>query len=112
MRIRNFFLDYFNKRNDKRLVHLGVNLSTVVNLTCLDEKTFKFNFYKVVKGGLRDLGFSFKLGLMRVEMSEEKVFKAACSEKQKEIKMLKERFTRNSSKNSIGETVGRVYMQR
>lgn len=59
---------------------------------------------------MEPLGYSFDLRIKRVQLCPKELYDSAIKEKQKEIKLLKQKFSKNASKNNLGDIEGRVHV--
>ena len=59
---------------------------------------------------MEPLGFSFNLRLTRSQLADKDLYDQALKERLKEQKALVQKFSKNASKNSLGEIHGRVHV--
>lgn len=111
-RMRNYFHDFFYKKYESNLVNIKNNLNFVISITGKGEKELLFRFYiREENGDMKKLNFQFDLEIKRTQLSSKSIYDKAIKERLREIKLLKQRFTKNTKMNTIGETLGRVHVR-
>lgn len=110
-RIRNYFADFFSAfRNEKVFLNVDFGLQMVVTMNGFEDKTLILNVFRFdrAKGELVDLGVKLVMKVGRTKLAEDDKWREAC----KKVKLEKKRREdRNREMNTLGETMGRVFVR-
>lgn len=111
-RMRNFFHDFFCTKYENNLVSIQNNLNFVISITGKGEKELLFRFYiKERNGEMKKLNFEFDLEIKRTKLAAKNIYDRAIKERLREIRILKQKFLKNTKKNTIGETMGTIHIR-
>ena len=108
-RIRNYFTDFFSPfRNEPVFMNADFGMRLIVVLVGYEDQTIEISLSKASGKGteLNDLGVLLRFKVERTKLAEDDLFKEACrslAPKNKNKKIIQQ--------NTLGETVGRVYVR-